>query len=82
VRTPSRLRFPESVIGFLAIPSHLPAFTQLYILPVSHKDEFKLTEGCFFTCEEIKQNPEKFSNELRIECERLQMVAQVWKEFK
>ena len=59
-----------------------PAFTQLYILPVSHEDEFKLTEGCFFTCEEIKQNPEKFSNELRIECERLQMVAQVWKEFK
>ena len=72
---------PRLILSYRA-QSIAPAFTQLYILPVSHKDEFKLTEGCFFTCEEIKQNPEKFSNELRIECERLQMVAQVWKEFK
>jgi hypothetical protein len=55
---------------------------QLYILPVSHEDEFKLSEGYFFTCEDIRQNPEKFSNELRIECDRLHMVAQIWKEFK
>ena len=32
-----------------------PAFVQLYILPVSHEDEFKLSEGYFFTCEEIAQ---------------------------
>ena len=48
----------------------------------THEDEFKLSEGYFFTCEDIRQNPEKFSNELRIECDRLHMVAQIWKEFK
>lgn len=59
-----------------------PAFIQLYILPVNHEDEFKFSKGYFFTCEDIKQNPEKFSNELRIECNRLHMAAQTWKEFK
>lgn len=58
-----------------------PSFIQLYILPVSHEEEFKLSEGCLFSCEDIQQNPEKFSHELRIEYERLQMVTQIWKEF-
>lgn len=60
----------------------LPAFIQLYILPVSREDEFILPGGCFFACEDIRKNPQIFSNELTIECERLQLVAQVWKEFK
>ena len=85
--------FTSSRLGFLPWLSRIsPAlimnvgerllFVQLYILPVSHEDEFKLSEGYFFTCEDIRQNPEKFSNELRIECDRLHMVAQIWKEFK
>lgn len=60
----------------------LPTFVQLYILPVSQEDELALSEERFFACEDIKKNPERFSHELMIECERLQLVAQVWKEFK
>lgn len=73
--------FPRLILSYRTQGS-TPAFVQLYILPVSHEDEFKLSEGYFFTCEDIRQNPEKFSNELRIECDRLHMVAQIWKEFK
>lgn len=60
----------------------LPAFVQLYILPVGQENELSLSGGQFFACEDIKKNPEKFSHELMIECERLQLVTQVWKEFK
>lgn len=57
-------------------------FVQLYILPIVQENEVNFPGGRFFACEEIKKNPEIFSHELRIECERLQLVAQVWKEFK
>lgn len=60
----------------------IPAFIQLYILPVSQENELTFPGGRFFECEDIKNNPEFFSHELMIECERLQLVAQVWKEFK
>lgn len=60
----------------------IPAFIQLYILPVSQENELTFPGGQFFTCEDIKKNPSIFSRELMIECERLQLVAQVWKEFK
>lgn len=60
----------------------LPAFIQLYILPVSQENELASSGGQFFTCEDIKKSPTLFSQELMIECERLQLVAQVWKEFE
>ena len=60
----------------------IPTFVQLYILPIIEENEINLPGGRFFTFEEIKKNPEIFSHELMIEHERLQLVAQVWKEFK
>lgn len=60
----------------------IPSLVQLYILPVGQESELKFPGGQFFTCEDIRNNPKIFSHELIIECERLQLVAQVWKEFK
>lgn len=73
--------FPRLILSYRT-QGRMSAFIQLYILPVSHEDEFKFSEGYFFTCDDIKKNPEKFSDELKIEYERLHMVVQIWKKFK
>ena len=81
-KTPSLKKdYPRLILSY-RMPNFLPTFVQLYILPINHENELALPGGQFFACEDIKRNPEKFSHELLIECERLQLVAQVWKEFK
>ena len=81
VNFPHRVLYPRLILSY-RMQGIIPCFIQLYILPISKENDFILPEGRFFSCEEIKLAPESFSEELRMEHERLQMVAQIWKEFK
>lgn len=80
--TPSKAGVHPRLILSYRMQGIIPHLIQLYILPISKENEFILPDGRFFSCEEIRQTPESFSEELKMEHERLQMVTQIWKEFK
>lgn len=53
----------------------------VYIYPLAKEDEFHTENGRYFSFDEIKAQKDAFSDALMWELERLQMAAEVWKEY-
>ena len=54
----------------------------LYVLPLNDEDQIHFTGGKFVTPEEIEANSKQYSSFLREEVDHLNVVAQMWDEFK
>lgn len=54
----------------------------LYILPLDNEDQIHFTGGKFVTPEEIEKDESKYSSFLKEEIDHLNVVAQMWQEFK
>ena len=54
----------------------------LYILPLNDEEQIHFTGGKFVTPEEIEMNSAQYSSFLKEEVDHLNIVAQMWEEFK
>ena len=54
----------------------------LYILPLNDEEQIHFTGGKFVTPEEIEMNTAQYSSFLKEEVDHLNIVAQMWEEFK
>nr|WP_300698395.1 hypothetical protein [uncultured Phocaeicola sp.] len=54
----------------------------LYVLPLNDEEQIHFVGGKFVTPEEIEMNPTQYSSCLKEEVNHLNIVAQMWKEFK
>ena len=54
----------------------------LYVLPLTNENQLSNGKGKFVTPEEIEKNSSLYSSLLREEIDHLDMVTQIWKEFK
>ena len=54
----------------------------LYILPLDNENQIHFEGGKFVSPEEIEADEHNYSSFLKEEIEHLDVVAQMWKEFK
>ena len=54
----------------------------LYILPLNDEEQIHFTGGKFITPEEIEMNSAQYSSFLKEEIDHLNIVTQMWEEFK
>ena len=54
----------------------------LYILPLNDEEQIHFTGGKFVTPEEIEMNSAQYSSFLKEEIDHLNIVTQMWEEFK
>lgn len=73
---------PRFSLKYLANVKGGKKLVLLYILPLDDEAQLHFTKGKFVTPEEIETHPEQYSSLLNEEVNHLNVVVQMWKEYK
>ena len=75
--------FPVSVLNIISSSKGASSKTVLlYILPLDNENQIHFEGGKFVSPEEIEADEHNYSSFLKEEIGHLDVVAQMWKEFK